>query len=538
MSARIVGGRYRLERELERCGMGIMYLASDLEADGAPFAVKLIRPELRSFPEALTLLRSEVRVTRMLRHPAIARVYALHSDSIDTYLVLEYPGGQSLETLLHRTRQGLPLDEAVVVVDDLCAALAYAHELDVVHGDVQPATVHITPTGRVKLIDFGMVGAARVCGERVDALWSAGRTMAYASVEMLEGRAPDVRDDVYSLACIIYTVLSGVHPFGSHSAVEARRRGLSMAPLVALSREQNAALARALAFQRAQRTPSVIALLADLGWTPDFAAEPEPPTEATAAWAPGVGYFAPDDDYVVTEPIPAVGMSSTAPYRTEPPHPNLWARYRVPVVVGVLLVALGAGLVYREFVTPATNSAPLPEPVEAASGEVDTQTSAISDTAAATPRPAPAPPSLMTAATTASVAANPPFVPTARTPPGRPAAHAVAMAEHAPPTAHAAAAAGLRPLPRSAAAMAQNDNCPYPREAVDEGLTGTVVLSVFVTADGYPDQVKTDKTSGSQVLDEAAVRCVERFGRFSAAPGGEGSGGYWGRLRFTWSFGG
>jgi protein TonB len=95
----------------------------------------------------------------------------------------------------------------------------------------------------------------------------------------------------------------------------------------------------------------------------------------------------------------------------------------------------------------------------------------------------------------------------------------------------------LRPLPKAAAAMADSDNCPYPREAVAQGLTGTVFLLVFVASDGKATQIKLDKTSGSDVLDQAAVRCVEQYGRFAAPDGKSSSGGYWGRIRFKWSFG-
>jgi TonB family protein len=406
--------------------------------------------------------------------------------------------------------------------------------MDVVHGDVQPATVYVTPTGSAKLIDFGMVRAARVCDERVDALWAAGRTLAYASVDMLEGREPDVRDDVYSLACLMYTVLSGVHPFGSHSAVEARRRGLEMPPLVALSRDQNAALARALAFERAQRTPSVIALLADLGWTPDFAAPPK-------SMAPVAAAFVPDGGYLVTEPILAVPAPSMAPTRDAPPRDaptraSRWARYRIPAFIGALLMAVGVGLVfvfvYRGNATSATNASPLPDPEPSNSREGDAPTPVVPDTAAATPStvPPPALPTGMTMAAGSAAAANLPPVPSAPAARTAPATPAVAPAP--------VAVALLKPLPQSAAAMAENENCPYPREAVDQGLTGTVSLSVFVTADGKPEKARTEKTSGFPVLDEAAVRCVEQFGRFPRPSGGAASGGYWAHMRFKWSFGG
>jgi protein TonB len=85
--------------------------------------------------------------------------------------------------------------------------------------------------------------------------------------------------------------------------------------------------------------------------------------------------------------------------------------------------------------------------------------------------------------------------------------------------------------------MADNANCPYPREALDQGLTGTVSLLIYVSPEGKPTNVKMDKSSGAEVLDKAAVTCVEQFARFPTTPGGTPSGAYWGRLRFKWSFG-
>jgi TonB family protein len=85
--------------------------------------------------------------------------------------------------------------------------------------------------------------------------------------------------------------------------------------------------------------------------------------------------------------------------------------------------------------------------------------------------------------------------------------------------------------------MADSNNCPYPPEAVAQGLTGTVFLLVSVASDGKPLRIKVDKTSGSATLDQAAVRCVEQYGRFPAPESKPPSDGYWGRVRFKWSFG-
>lgn len=342
MISPVIGGRYRLEHELERCGMGTRYLATDLKAQEAEVAVTVMRPEVHATAPAVARLRAEARVTRLLRHPHIARVHAVQSDAFNTYLVTEYPEGQTLDALLQDTGQGLALEDAVRVIDDLCAALLYAHAMDVVHGDVQPATVYITPTSGVKLVDFGMMRAARLCHEHFDVLSVGGRTMAYSSVEMLEGREPDPRDDVYSLACVLYTVLSGAPPFGWHTAVEARGLALEMPPLTALSAEQNAALARALAFERAQRTPGVNELLADLGWACESASEPAAVATSIAAAAPR---DTPADAGAAAGPVSVRSpATSVSPIPVEPPPAPVLARYRVPVFIVSLLMAIGIGI--------------------------------------------------------------------------------------------------------------------------------------------------------------------------------------------------
>jgi TonB family protein len=520
MVGQILGGRYRLERLCGPCGMGTLYLASDLQAGEAPLSVTLLRPEFRSFSEALTLLRVEVRVTRMLRHPQIARVYALNSERLGVYLVTERLEGRTLEAELHSAGQGLPLRVARPLIDDLCTALAYAHDLDVVHADLNPANVLITPEGRAKLLDFGLARAACTRNGRFDVRRLGGLTMAYASAEMLEGRVPEPRDDVYSLACTLYTALAGVHPFESRSALEARRLGLEMTPLSILSPAQNTALARALAFDGAHRTPSVAALRDDLGW----AASPDAPA-AVPVLAPAPAPAPEASPPITSQPparlsLPSIKAAPRTPRTPRPPRTQrppdaqpgrTSRRYVVAAAVALSLVAVGIGiaLVYNgRGESVVTRSPPPMNPVPAAA-----------------PPPAPAPAPAAARAENSVAVAPPPAGPIANPPKPVPTAQT------------GAALAVLRPLPKAAAAMADGNNCPYPREAVDQGLTGTVWLSVYVTADGKPTELKLEKSSGADVLDQAAIRCVEQFGRFPAPSGGPTSSGYRGRVRFNWSFG-
>ncbi len=267
MSGRVLGGRYRLERELGKGGMGSVYLASDQEMQGEIFAVKVLNAEIRKYPEALAMLREEVRTTRALRHPNIVGVYSLNSDRNEIYMLMEHLEGKPLSDLLDQEfGRGMPFARAWPLIQDLCAALAYAHDHSVIHSDIKPSNIFVTMSGRVKLLDFGIARVTRRRAGRFDPGSMGAVTLAYASCEMLSGRhEPDQTDDVYSLACVIYEMLCGKHPFfGLSSALEARNKGAAPAAIASLTPAQNSALTSALAFDRAQRTATVEALLAGL----------------------------------------------------------------------------------------------------------------------------------------------------------------------------------------------------------------------------------------------------------------------------------
>ena len=258
----LLGGRYRIERELGEGGMGVVYLAADEQVSGEGFAIKVLKEELR--PEALALLREEVRRTRKLSHQNIVDVHSVNVDGQKLYVLMEYLEGKSLDRLLDEEfGRGMPFSHAWPIIEDVGAALANAHDHNVIHSDLKPANVFLTTSGRTKLLDFGIARVSR--GPLMHA--SSGPralTPGYASCEMLEGKEADRRDDIYSFACVIYEMLCGERPFGELTALEARQAGTRVPPLHGLSREQNAALAQALHFDRGGRTASVEKLLAGL----------------------------------------------------------------------------------------------------------------------------------------------------------------------------------------------------------------------------------------------------------------------------------
>src|SRR5262245_23263184 len=259
----VLSGRYRIEEELGSGGMAVVYAATDLNMPGVRVAIKLLQPELRRQPELLNLLRESVRKVRALPHPHIAGIYSVESDGPNDFVIMELLQGQTLKTLLDKEyARGLPLAMARTLISDVCSALAYAHDHSVIHSDIKPSNIFVTPSGRAKLFDFDIARVVRGPVGYFDAREIQAFTGAYASVEIAEGGTPDPRDDVYSLACVIYEMLSGWHPYGGVGALKAREKGLAVKPLPSLPHRANRALLQALSLKRDERLASVEALQA------------------------------------------------------------------------------------------------------------------------------------------------------------------------------------------------------------------------------------------------------------------------------------
>ncbi|MDB6108229.1 MAG: hypothetical protein JWO52_8228, partial [Gammaproteobacteria bacterium] len=234
----------------------------DEQVVGETFAVKVLKEGLD--PQALELLREEVHKTRKLSHPNIVDVHSVNVDGTKLYVLMEYLEGKTLNALLDEEfGRGMPLSRAWPIIEDVVAALGCAHDHSVIHSDLKPANVFVTTSGRTKLLDFGIARLSRgpQLHKRSGPL---ALTPAYASCEMLKGEEADRRDDLHSFACVIYEMLSGERPFGELNALEAREAGSQVPPLEMLTRGQNAAFAKALAFDREGRTSSVEKLLKEL----------------------------------------------------------------------------------------------------------------------------------------------------------------------------------------------------------------------------------------------------------------------------------
>ena len=257
-----VAGRYSLERELGRGGMGVVYLAREVRLD-RPVAIKLLPPS-KAEPKLRERFLREARTAAKLSHPNIIPIFAVEEINEFVFFAMAYIEGETLTERVRR-RGPLPPSDGSRVLRDVAWALAYAHTQGVIHRDVKPDNILLENTGRVLVADFGIAGV--VAGA---AGLSAGEvigTPEFMSPEQALGETVDGRSDLYSLGIVAYFTLSGSLPFEAEKATEVLARQVteiapplaSVAPLV--PRRMCQAIDRCLAKDMAERPegPAVLA---------------------------------------------------------------------------------------------------------------------------------------------------------------------------------------------------------------------------------------------------------------------------------------
>ncbi len=220
----LLGGRYRLGEKLAAGGMGSIHSATD-EKLGRGVAVKLLRAELAGDPVFVERFRREARAAAALSHPNVAAVFDFGEDEAGApFIIMEAVDGRDLARIL-REEGPLPPETAAEIGAQIASALAHAHSAGVIHRDVKPANVMVTPGQRVKVTDFGI---ARAVGDStLTATGSVLGTAHYLSPEQAGGSPAGPRSDIYSLGIVLYEMLTGSLPFTGESAVAVAMRHLS-----------------------------------------------------------------------------------------------------------------------------------------------------------------------------------------------------------------------------------------------------------------------------------------------------------------------
>jgi serine/threonine protein kinase len=208
---RVLGGRYELEQLLGSGGMGAVWRGHDRRLD-RPVAIKVLAGDGLSDPTALERFEREARVVARLMHPNVVAVHDFGTEHRDPYIVMELIEGASVAAMLEAGP--LPLDKAMAIGAQTCDGLSAAHAAGVIHRDVKPANLILTPSGVVKICDFGIArlqdaaGTSRLTGTAV-----AVGSSSYMAPEQINNEPVDARTDLYGLGCTLYAMLAGTPPF-------------------------------------------------------------------------------------------------------------------------------------------------------------------------------------------------------------------------------------------------------------------------------------------------------------------------------------
>ena len=220
----LIGGRYELGELLGRGGMAEVRKGTDTRL-GRVVAVKRLRTDLASDATFQARFRREAQSAASLNHPAIVAVYdtgeepaADGSGVSQPYIVMEYVAGRTLRDILREGRKILP-ERALEITSGVLSALDYSHRAGIIHRDIKPGNVMLTPSGDVKVMDFGIARAISDAASTMTQTAAVVGTAQYLSPEQARGETVDSRSDVYSAGCLLYELLTGRPPFVGDSPV-------------------------------------------------------------------------------------------------------------------------------------------------------------------------------------------------------------------------------------------------------------------------------------------------------------------------------
>jgi len=240
-----LAGRYSLERELGRGGMGIVYLAQEVRLD-RPVALKVLPPDFAARPTLRDRFLREARTAARLSHPHIVPIYAVHEIDGFVFFAMAYVEGETLGERI-RSKGPLPPRDAARILREVAWALAYAHGQGVVHRDVKPDNILLEAAGgRALVTDFGI---ARVgAGSGITEVGEVLGTAEFMSPEQASGEAVDERSDLYSLGVVAHYMLSGRLPFQGPTVAATLAKHLTQPapPLASVSPALPAPLAQAV----------------------------------------------------------------------------------------------------------------------------------------------------------------------------------------------------------------------------------------------------------------------------------------------------
>jgi eukaryotic-like serine/threonine-protein kinase len=222
----LLAGRYLLEEQIARGGMGEVWRARD-EVLNRPVAVKLLHDSLAGDEKAAERFRREALTAAQISHPNMANVFDYIEEGGQPGIVMELVPG---ETLAHRLakKKKIPIREAVRMTDDVLSALSAAHAAGIVHRDIKPANILLTPAGEVKVTDFGI--ARSLSDASLTQTGTVMGTAHYSAPEQVRGESASPASDIYSMGVVLYEMLTGKRPYSGDTPIAVAMARLSEDP--------------------------------------------------------------------------------------------------------------------------------------------------------------------------------------------------------------------------------------------------------------------------------------------------------------------
>ncbi|MDR7253020.1 serine/threonine-protein kinase [Nocardioides sp. BE266] len=343
----LIGGRYELGELLGRGGMAEVRKGRDLRL-GRTVAVKRLRTDLASDATFQARFRREAQSSASLNHPAIVSTYDTGEEMAtdgsgvaQPYIVMECVEGRTLRDILREGRKILP-ERALEITAGVLSALDYSHRAGIIHRDIKPGNVMLTPSGDVKVMDFGIARAISDASSTMTQTAAVVGTAQYLSPEQARGETVDSRSDVYSTGCLLYELLTGRPPFiGDSPVAVAYQHVREQASPPSdhddqLDPEIDAIVMKSLAKRVEDRYQSAAAMKADI----------ERYLAGHPIQAPAVVPPPAETQYV--PPVPPAESTSTMAASQPPPRGDEPSRGRGAwwVLIAILVVALLAGGAY------------------------------------------------------------------------------------------------------------------------------------------------------------------------------------------------
>lgn len=383
-ATRLLGGRYQVGELIGRGGMAEVHEGHDTRL-GRTVAIKMLRSDLARDPSFLARFRREAQSAAGLNHPSIVAVYDSGEDEdIESgggkialpYIVMEFVEGRTLREILNEVTVMEP-EEAARVTEGVLDALSYSHRMGIVHRDIKPANVMLTPSGAVKVMDFGIARAIADTAATMTQTHSVVGTAQYLSPEQAQGNTVDARSDLYSTGCLLYELLTGRTPFVGDSPVSIAYQHVGEVPQPpsvyqpGLSADLDAVVLHALVKDRDERYQDAAQFRTDLA----AARTGQPISSAARGGAAGAALGAaglatiamtraeptqvvgpPDDPQHNTATLPAV--------RREPSHEpakrrtSTYVLLAVAIAAALLLLGLAGKTIFSGNTAAATLTVP------------------------------------------------------------------------------------------------------------------------------------------------------------------------------------